>query len=432
MKISFSSTHIGFSSSVQTVNKKEKDYRTRGLLIGGGVLLTCGLIALANYNRPNVVKKAVEDVGVVRKKNFLELCQNSKLEDYVASVENIDNKVFRMDLHSHSNHSDGRGKVVEILDQVATYADEMYAKTKKKFVFALTDHDGVSGVKEADEIIKNNPEKYKNIEFVPGVELSFAFNSNGQVKSGEMLAYFVDPDSKAMKILVEDLRQNRNNMIDKCIKNLGEGFSREDLDNYFLRKDGETFAYNLHYRLRNYAQIKNRVNKMAVERGENGSNLYKRLMDGYVFEKGRVPKSYVAPDGFDKYLQRNGIKTDVPMIDDSINNLCEEFFPKIVDGKVVSDTENSFEKIIDILKDEENVVLGFAHPYFTAKQMTDYKKEFGELLKYADGKIQLSENYHQAYRTNIPKEEIDEVNQFLLDKNLIPIGGRDNHSNCFF
>jgi len=84
-----------------------------------------------------------------------------------------------------------------------------------------------------------------------------------------------------------------------------------------------------------------------------------------------VPKSYVAPDGFDKYLQRNGIKTDVPMIDDSINNLCEEFFPKIVDGKVVSDTENSFEKIIDILKDEENVVLGFAHPYFTAKQMTE-------------------------------------------------------------
>lgn len=411
------------------------------LALGASVLLAGGLIAFANYNKIGFLKKAADSLGLGKdmtaglpdkQKDFLKLCKSTKLENYVLSPENLNNKIFTSDLHSHSNHSDGWGSVSNLLDEVARYADELHEKTGQKFNFALTDHDRVSGIREANEIIKNNPEKFKNLNFIPGVELSFSFNSNNQVKSGEILAYFIDPNSKSMQTLVEDLNQNRQKMITDCIKKLGDGFSRSDLDDYFLNHDGETFAYNLHYRLRNYAQIKNRVNQIAKNTNKDPNELYKKLMDGYVFGSSRVAKPFVSPDGFDKYLKRLNMGTETNMIDENINKICDEFFPKIVDGKVTSNTENSFEKIIDTLKDDNNVILGFAHPYFTAEQMTDYKKEFSGLLKYAKGKVKLTENYHQAYSSKIPKDKIEAINQYLLKQNLIPIGGRDNHCTSFF
>lgn len=370
------------------------------------------------------------------KQDFICLCKSVTCENYRATKQNINSGVFSIDLHSHSTHSDGRAYVHNLLDEVADYANHVYQKTGKKFTFALTDHDRVSGVEEALKIIRSNPKKYENINFIPGVEFSFAFNSNGQIRFGEMLAYFVDPSSKEMKILVEELNTNRLKMIEEGIKKLGQGFSKNEMDDYFINRDGETFAYCLHYRLFNYAQIKNRINKIAQERGENAEHLYRKFMQEYVFKKNsRVQKPEVSPQGFDKYLKENNIETQTPMLDENITKICEEFFPKIIDGKIVCKTENSFEKIIDTLKNNDDVVLAFAHPYFTAKHMKDYKKEFLAFLKYANGKILMSENYHQAYPQDIMDKNrsfIEEINDFLLSQNLIPIGGRDNHDKDFF
>lgn len=403
---------------------KQKNNKTNLALITGGAVLG-GAVILANYNKifchTNVKDK------------FLKTCKTLTNENYKASSDNIEKGIFQADLHSHTNHSDGWGRVEDILNQAAQYADSLNKKTGKKFTFAITDHDRVSGVKEALEIIKANPQKYKNINFVPGVEMSFAFNSDGKVKSGELLAYFINPDSPAIKKLILELNENRNKMFDNCIAKLGKGFSRADMENYFINKDGETFAYNLHYRLRNYAQIKNRINKMAEESNQNPQNLYNELMNGYVFGQNRrkVPKYNVSPQGFDEYLKSIGKTTKTDIIDSDIDKICEEFYPKIVDGKVVSDTENSIEKILETLKDEKDIVFGFAHPYFIAKEMKDYKKEFSDILKMANGKIQTAEIYHQAYSPQINRKYIQGVNDFLLSQNLIPLGGRDNHGAKF-
>lgn len=423
------SVSVDFPQKEVSKNDKKKAI----LAVGAGVFLVGSLAALAIYNR-NIVKNTVPDSLHFCKKNLLGLCKSSKPENYVYSTENYINKTFRSDLHSHSTHSDGWGYVSDILDEVAKYADKLNAETGEKFNFALTDHDRVSGVREALKIINNNPQKYKNINFIPAVELSFSFNSQNQVKSGELLAYFIDPDSKSMQILVENLNQNRRNMFKNCIEKLGNGFSLAEMEQYFINRDGETFAYNLHYRLRNYAQIKNRINKMAKATNENAEQLYKKLMDGYVYgsQVKRVPKPYVSPEGFDKYLKSMNISTTTEVIDKNINKICDEFFPKIVNGRVISNTENSFEKIIDTLKKDDGVVLAFAHPYYTAEQMTDYKNEFDKLLKYAKGKIKLSENYHQAYNPKIPKDKIEEINNYLLTKKLLPMGGRDNHGRSFW
>lgn len=363
--------------------------------------------------------------------NFLCICKEGMPEFYCASPENVASKTFKYDLHSHSNHSDGWGLVPRILDQVAQYADSLYEKTGEMFTFALTDHDRVSGVTEALNIIKANQKKYRHVRFIPGVELSFTFASGGKVQAGEILAYNIDPESKAMKTLVEDVNKNRLEMINSCIEKLGAGFKRSDLNNYFLNEDGETFAYYLHLRLRNYAQIKGRINKIAAEWNENPDSVYKRLMDDFVFSNGRIPKPSIKPEGFDEYLKKKNITTKAPMIDSKIEEICENFYPKIINGQVQAKTENSFQKIIDTLKDEEDIVLGFAHPYFTAEKMVDFRKEFDSMLKYAKGRIELSENYHQAYPDDIDKNMIKEINSYLLEKGLIPIGGRDNHKPDF-
>ena len=394
------------------------------VLICAGTLLVAGT-GIAIYNKSFIKTKHL----TTAQKDFFKLCKNSKSENYKSSAQNINSGIFNIDLHLHSNYSDGYASVPNLLEQAASYADKVFAKTGKKFTFALTDHDRVGGVREALKIIKSNPDKYKNLNFIPAVELSFSFISNGKIKAGELLAYFINPDSKEIKILVENLNKNRYEMIDNAINKLGKGFSRSEMENYFINKDGETFAYNLHYRIRNYAQIKKRINKIAKESNENPDLLYRKIMQNYVFSYKRVPKPYVSPEGLENYLKQNNIKTKTEIYDKKIDEICEEFFPKIVDGKIVSNTENSFEKIIETFKNDENVVLAFAHPYFTAQEMTNYKKEFENLIKLSNGKIKMAEIYHQSYPQNIPIDKINKINQYLLKKNLISLGGRDNHSS---
>ena len=370
---------------------------------------------------------------------FIKLCKSMNFENYNSSDENIQKGIFQIDLHSHSNYSDGWADVRQLLDEVAQYADELYSKTGKNFTFALTDHDGVDGVKEALEYIKSDKDKFKHLNFIPGVELSFAFNCDDQVKSGEVLAYFIDPDSKEMDELVYKLRSNRSKMIDDFVARLGNGFSRSDMENYFINKDGETFAYNMHYRLRNYAQIKNRINLMSKEYNIDSRVMYKHLMNEYIFDgkKRKVQKPHVTPESFDEFLQENLYETKTPVIDENIDKICKEFYPKIKNGKVVSNTENSLEHIMEVLKDNDSILLGFAHPYFTARQMSDFKSGFDELIRIGQGKIVFSENYHQAYPKKLTdysetRQYIDDIHGYLLSKGLIPIGGRDNHSPKFF
>lgn len=370
---------------------------------------------------------------------FIELCKYSTFQNYNSSNENIKSGTFRMDLHSHSNHSDGWGDVKQLLDEVAEYSDKLYAKTNRKFTFALTDHDDVTGVIEAQQYISENKEKFKHVNFVPGVELSFVFNSDGEVKSGELLAYFINPNSDEIKQLIGNVRTNRSKMIKNFINRLGDGFCVDEFRNYFINCNDETYAYNLHYRLRNYAQIKNRINSMAQEYGIDSRAMYRYLMRDYIFDdtgQRKVSKSNVTPESFDRYLQESLFETNTSIIDKDIDKICHEFYPKIINGKVVSGTENSLELIMETFKGNDSVLFGFAHPYFTAKEMQDFKKGFDELLKISKGRIVFSENYHQAYPEELTqskqtKQYISEVNSHLASKGLVPIGGRDNHSQHF-
>lgn len=390
------------------------------------------IYGIKSHKKPNIY----DDMPcVMQKKEFLSTLKTKKRENYQKTNYNMEKGIFQLDLHSHSNHSDGYAKVEDILNQACEYGNKIYKETGNKFIFALTDHDSIEGVVEVLEIIKKDPQKYKNIKFVPGVELSFnILDKDNTIKSGELLIHCINPNDERIKSLTTQTKNNRKIMIDNTIENLGAGFSINELKKYFLKDNYETFAYNLHYRVHNYAQIKNRVINIAKEQNTNPDNLFEDLMQKYVFDtngRRKIQKPNVTFQGFDKFLKENKIETKTEMFDEEIEKKYQKYSPKVVNGKIVGDSENNFEKIIETLKGDKNIVIGFAHPYFLAKNLVNPKETLTYMVKNSKGLIKTTEKFHMAYSNSIDKNKIEEYNKILDDLNLLPLGGYDNHKAKF-
>ena len=384
------------------------------------------------HKKPNIY----DDMPcVMQKKEFLSTLKTKKRENYYKNTQNMEKGIFQLDLHSHSNHSDGWGKVENILNQACEYGNKLYKKTGNKFIFALTDHDSVEGVSEALNIIKKDPQKYKNIKFVPGVELSFnILDKDNTIKSGELLIHCINPNDERIQSLTTKTKNNRKIMIDNTIKELGSGFSINELKKYFLNEKYETFAYNLHMRVHNYAQIKNRVINIAKEQNTNPDNLFEDLMQKYVFDtngRRKVQKPNVTYKGFDKFLKESCYQTKTLIFDEEIEKKCQKYAPKVINGKIVEDSENSFEKIIETLKNDKDIVIGFAHPFFFAKDLVNPEETLKSMVKKSKGLIKTTEKFHMAYNNSIDKNKIEEYNKILDNLNLIPLGGYDNHRANF-
>ena len=96
-------------------------------------------------------------------------------------LQNVINCKYRANLHTHTINSDGKMSVKELLDAAAKYSDRIEKKIEKEhiedfepFTIAITDHNTTKGCQEAVQIIQSNPEKYKNLRLVLGIELSAA------------------------------------------------------------------------------------------------------------------------------------------------------------------------------------------------------------------------------------------------------------------
>ena len=85
--------------------------------------------------------------------------------------------LLKADLHIHSNHSDGKSSVKEILN---------VAIERKLNVISITDHNTVNGSLEALEIVR---EENLSIMVLPGIEISTA--------QGHLLAYGIRKDIEA-------------------------------------------------------------------------------------------------------------------------------------------------------------------------------------------------------------------------------------------
>ena len=97
----------------------------------------------------------------------------------------------RIDLHTHSNRSDGTFEPAEVVRLAAERALD---------VIALTDHDTTDGLAEAlatGSVV--------GVEVVPGVEFSAEFDGN----SVHVLCYWMDPQDAALQLELRRLREER-------------------------------------------------------------------------------------------------------------------------------------------------------------------------------------------------------------------------------
>ncbi|MFZ7119754.1 MAG: PHP domain-containing protein [Eubacteriaceae bacterium] len=117
------------------------------------------------------------------------------------------------DLHIHSNYSDGKLSV----EQIINYANDLNLKS-----ISITDHDTIAGTVEALKI--NN----SNVEIIPGVEFSTTYNN----EDIHILGYLFNIEDPNLKDYLMKLQINRKQRAKKTIekfKSIGIVINEKDL-----------------------------------------------------------------------------------------------------------------------------------------------------------------------------------------------------------
>jgi predicted metal-dependent phosphoesterase TrpH len=120
---------------------------------------------------------------------------------------------MRIDLHSHSNCSDGLDSPAELVRHMAMAGLE---------AFALTDHDTLQGLPEAREEAKK-----LGIELISGAEISAEYEGQDDI---HILALFVDENNERFNKRLVERQENRRTRGEKLAQNLVDHGYALDLD----------------------------------------------------------------------------------------------------------------------------------------------------------------------------------------------------------
>lgn len=107
-----------------------------------------------------------------------------------------------VDLHIHSNCSDGKYSPLEIIE---------LAKSADMNVIGITDHDSVDALEEAISTGKKN-----GIEVIPGIE----FSTDLSGKEIHILGYFIDYRNPVLIDYINTMRDNRWVRLEKMVEKL--------------------------------------------------------------------------------------------------------------------------------------------------------------------------------------------------------------------
>ena len=113
-----------------------------------------------------------------------------------------------VDLHLHTHHSDGNWSPSELVER---------AIALKLKTIAITDHDTVAGIDEAEEAAAGR------IEIIPGVEINTVWHgANGVDEDIHILGYFIDRQHKALISLFARQQYARRKHVLDTIERLTE------------------------------------------------------------------------------------------------------------------------------------------------------------------------------------------------------------------
>lgn len=109
-----------------------------------------------------------------------------------------------LDLHLHSNYSDGHlntDEIIKLLEQIQMTG------------FSITDHDELKSITTVNEWIENNNNQ---LYYIPGIEYGLTYKN----REVHILAYFVDYNSNEIIEMTNYLQDDRNLRILKIIEKL--------------------------------------------------------------------------------------------------------------------------------------------------------------------------------------------------------------------
>ena len=155
------------------------------------------------------------------------------------------------DLHLHSNNSDGSASVKELVDTVIHSGIN---------IFALTDHDTIEGIKEAEKYICGG------VRFIKGVELTCKIDDI----NCHILGYGINPEAKELSELIELGKKLRRQKLETRIKYLKDVWNieltKEELDWLYSRK----------------SVVKTHIANILVNRSlsDNNVDAMKKYLDG--------------------------------------------------------------------------------------------------------------------------------------------------------
>lgn len=157
----------------------------------------------------------------------------------------------KFDLHLHTNNSDGSDSTSELIRKVTSVGID---------IFAITDHDTIEGVTEAEKIIP------KDKIFITGVELT----SKARNIKCHILGYGFDTNNEGLKNLISKGKVLRKQKLEKRISYLKEVW------------DIELTEKEINWLYSRKSVVKTHIANILVNRGLASDNVFamKKYLDG--------------------------------------------------------------------------------------------------------------------------------------------------------
>lgn len=284
--------------------------------------------------------------------------------------------IRRCDLHMHTIHSDGT---------LTPTALVKLAKKQGLSCIALTDHDTLSGVQEAQ-----NAGSCVGVEVIAGVEIS-AICEPGTM---HILGYFIDPKSRQLQEKLEEIqeaRRQRNPMIIEKLRALGIEITLEEVE----RESGGDQIGRPHFA------------KVLVQKGHVQN--FEEAFDRY------LAKGCPAYVDKRKFTSRDSIQ----MIEEA-GGIASLAHPKTLKLDL-----KEFEQKLDELKSEGLKGLEVYSSCQNKDEATQFKKTADRLGLFVTG----GSDFHGANRpqvplgwmgdgASIPYDMIDRMKKLLLDRKM--------------
>ena len=125
---------------------------------------------------------------------------------------------YKVDFHTHTYHSDGLMKPGEL---VRTFAEKKYD------IIAITDHDGIDGVMEAQIA-----GEALGMQVVAGIEFATTYEFEGKELELHMLGYYLDTENEELNERLKDIkkaRRDRNKLLLQKLNDAGYELTWDDL-----------------------------------------------------------------------------------------------------------------------------------------------------------------------------------------------------------